>query len=102
MPDLTYWTDALLDVAASPALWLGTVAALACAVVFSLLSGGGLGQLVRDVVVALIGFAAGHLFGVLLGNARLQVGEVQLLWGIAGSVTALLLGRLVWRRSSVS
>jgi uncharacterized membrane protein YeaQ/YmgE (transglycosylase-associated protein family) len=101
MPDLTYWTELLLDRALSPALWLGVVAALACTVPFIILRGGGPGQVVRDVVAGLTGFAAGQLFGVLMGTDPLYVGQVHLMWGVLGSVTALFLGRLVWRRPSV-
>ena len=94
------WTEALLDIALSPALWLGVGIAVVCAVIFVIIFGGGLRQLGPAVLASLIGFAAGQLAGSVLDAVLLQVGQLQVLWGTAGSVAALLLRRLTWPRES--
>ena len=93
------WIETLVDITLSPAFWLGLALAMICALVFTVLSGGGLRQLGRDVLASLIGFGAGQLVGSALGSTLVQIGQLQVLWGIAGSVAVLLLRRLVWPKA---
>jgi hypothetical protein len=90
------WMDTLVDITLSPPFWLGFALAVICALVFNVLTGGGRRQLGRDVLASLIGFGAGQLVGSALGSTLIQVGPLQVLWGIAGSATLLLLRRLAW------
>jgi hypothetical protein len=92
------WLEKLLDVVLAPGLWLSVLFALIYGLLFSVWRWGGWRQLARDVLAALLGFAAGQLAGTLMGLSWLRVGQVQLLWGTAGAVAVLALGRMLWRR----
>lgn len=92
------WLEKMLNVALSPGLWLSVLLALIYSLLFSAWRWAGWRQLARDFLVALLGFGAGQLVGTLLGLSWLKVGQVQLLWGTAGAVAALTLGRRLWRR----
>lgn len=92
------WLEKLLDVALAPGLWLSALFALIYGLLFSVWRWDGWRQLGRDVLAALLGFAAGQLAGTLIGLNWLRVGQVQLLWGTAGAVAALTLGRRLSHR----
>ncbi len=92
------WLEKMLDVALAPGLWLSVLLALIYGLLFSAWRWGGWRQLARDMLAALLGFAAGQLAGTLMGLNWLRVGQVQLLWGTAGAVVVLALGRKLWRR----
>lgn len=94
------WSDRLLDIALSPALWLSVALALIYAALFTVWRGGGRRQFPRDLLAGLIGFGVGQAAGVLSGLDLLRVGDVQLLWGTAGAVGALWLGRRFRSRAS--
>jgi hypothetical protein len=89
--------DRLLDIALSPALWLCVLFGLVYGILFTLWRGGGLRQLLRDVVTAVLGFGLGQLLASFLHLPTLRVGEVHLLWGSLFAVLALLVGRRYWR-----
>jgi hypothetical protein len=89
--------DRVLDIALSPALWLCVLFGLIYSVLFTLWRGGGFKQLLRDIVVGVLGFAAGQLLASILHLPTLRVGEVHLLWGSLLAVIALLAGRRYWR-----
>lgn len=87
------WSDRVLDGVLSPALWLSVLLALICAALFTAWQGGGWRQFWRDLPAGCIGFGLGQATGSLLGLDLLRVGDVQLLWGLAGAVIVLFLGR---------
>jgi hypothetical protein len=91
--------DGALDLLLSPALWLSVVVAILVSLAFTAWRGGDLRQLGRDLVAGLIGFGAGQLLGSLLPFELLRIGEVYIVWGVMGSLTALMLGRSIrhWR-----
>ena len=87
------WSDRVLDSVLSPALWLSVLLVLICAALFTVWRGGGWRQFWRDLPAGCIGFGLGQAAGSLSGLDLLRVGDVQLLWGVAGAVSVLLLGR---------
>lgn len=89
--------DIILDIALSPTLWLCVVFGLVYGVLFTLWRGSGWGQLARDAVVGVLGFAAGQLLASVLRLPAVKVGEVHLLWGSLASVFSLLVGRRLFR-----
>ena len=91
------WLDLALDVVFSPGLWLSVLLAVIYSLLFSTWRWAGWGQLGRDVLAGLLGFAAGQLIGTLVGFDWGRIGQVQLLFGTAGAVTLLAVGRAVWR-----
>ena len=91
VPDIVY--DALL----SPGLWLSVALALSYGAAIYGWRGGGAWELGRDLLAALVGFAAGQVTGVLLEVHWLQIGEVQIVMATLGSLLALLLRRF-WGR----
>ena len=97
MSPLARLSDGLMDILLSPALWLSVAVALVCSLLFYGWRGGSRRQFGRDAVASLIGFGAGQLVGTYLQLDLLWLGEVQLLAGTAGAVSALFLGRLIWR-----
>ena len=91
------WFDLALDVVLSPGLWLSVLLALIYSLLFSVWRWAGWGQLGRDVLAGLLGFAAGQLIGTLVGFDWGRIGQVQLLFGTAGAVASLAVGRALWR-----
>jgi hypothetical protein len=87
------WLDLALDVALSPGLWLSVLLALIYSLLFSIWRWSGWGQLGRDVLAGLLGFAVGQLIGTLVGFDLGRIGQVQLLLGTAGTVALLAVGR---------
>jgi hypothetical protein len=92
------WFDLALDVVFSPGLWLSVLLAVIYSLLFSAWRWAGWGQLGRDVLAGLLGFAAGQLIGTLVGFNGGRIGQVQLLLGTAGAVALLAVGR-TFRRS---
>ena len=90
------WVDLALDVMLSPGLWLSVLLALIYSLLFSAWRWAGWGQLGRDVLVGLLGFAVGQLIGTLVGFDLGRIGQVQLLLGTAGAVAMLAVGRMFW------
>ena len=91
------WFDLALDVVLSPGLWLSVLLALIYSLLFSAWRWAGWGQLGRDVLAGLLGFAVGQLIGTLVGFDWGRIGQVQLLLGTAGAVALLAVGRSIWR-----
>jgi len=91
------WFDLALDVVLSPGLWLSVLLALIYSLLFSAWRWAGWGQLGRDVLAGLLGFAVGQLIGTLAGFDWGRIGQVQLLLGTAGAVALLAVGRSLWR-----
>jgi hypothetical protein len=91
------WVDLALDVVFSPGLWLSVLLAVIYSLLFSTWRWAGWGQLGRDVLAGLLGFAAGQLTGTLVGFDWGCIGQVQLLFGTAGAVASLAVGRALWR-----
>jgi hypothetical protein len=91
------WFDLALDVVFSPGLWLSVLLAVIYSLLFSTWRWAGWGQLGRDVLAGLLGFAAGQLIGTLVGVDWGRIGQVQLLFGTAGAVASLAVGRALWR-----
>lgn len=91
------WFDLALDVALSPGLWLSILLAVIYSLLFSAWRWAGWGQLGRDVLAGLLGFAVGQLIGTLAGFDLGRIGQVQLLLGTAGAVAMLAVGRIFWR-----
>ena len=91
------WIDRLLDIVRSPGLWLSVLLAVIYSLIFAAWRWAGWRQVPRDLLAGLLGFAAGQLFGTLVGFTNLRVGLVQLLWGTIGAVAALAAGRRLWR-----
>lgn len=91
------WLDLALDVVFSPGLWLSVLLALIYSLLFSAWRWAGWGQLGRDVLAGLFGFAAGQLIGTLVSFDWGRIGQVQLLFGTVGAVALLAVGRAVWR-----
>jgi hypothetical protein len=90
------WFDLALDVVLSPGLWLSVLLALIYSLLFSAWRWAGWGQLGRDVLAGLLGFAAGQLIGTLASFNWGRIGQVQLLLGTAGAVAMLAVGRTIW------
>jgi len=91
------WFDLALDVVFSPGLWLSVLLAVIYSLLFSTWRWAGWGQLGRDVLAGLVGFAAGQLIGTLVDFDGGRIGQVQLLFGTAGAVASLAVGRALWR-----
>ena len=89
------WVDTALDVLLSPGLWLSVLLVLLFSLLFSAWRWGGWRQLGRDVLAGLLGFAVGQLISTLGGFNWLRIGQVQLLLGTIGAVTALAVGRMI-------
>jgi hypothetical protein len=104
--ELNSWLETLVDIALSPAFLLGLAIAVTCALVFAVIFGGerrpaqphtsARAVVGGGLLASLIGFAVGQLAASALGSTLLQVGQLQVLWGTAGSIAALLLLRLLW------
>jgi hypothetical protein len=91
--------DGALDLLLSPALWLSIVVAILVSLAFTAWRGGGLHQMGLDLLAGLIGFGVGQLLGAILPFELLRIGEVHIVWGVAGAVTGLMVGRSAryWR-----
>lgn len=77
-----------------PALLLGAVLATLYGALFHLWRGGGAGRLALYLILAWIGFWAGHLLGAALELGFLKVGALQL--GTATAISALFLLAGYW------
>jgi hypothetical protein len=91
--------DGALDLLLSPALWLSVVLAILISLTFTAWRGGDLRQTGLDLLAGLIGFGVGQLLGAILPFELLRIGEVHIVWGVAGAVTGLMIGRSAryWR-----
>jgi uncharacterized membrane protein YeaQ/YmgE (transglycosylase-associated protein family) len=87
------WFELALDVVLSPGLWLSVLLAAIYSLLFSIWRWLGWGQLGRDVLAGLLGFAVGQLIGTLVGFDLGRIGQVQLLLGTTGTVALLAVGR---------
>ena len=77
----------------SPALVLGALLSTTYAALFHLWQRGTMAALRRYLFAAWLGFAAGHLLGRMLGFHWLPVGDLDVLSGTVGAVTALLIAK---------
>ena len=75
----------------SPGLALSVLIATAYGAAFHLWRGGGFRALLRYLVAAWAGFAAGQVVGWLAGWDYFMLGQVHLLEGTLGSVLLLLM-----------
>ncbi len=82
----------------SPAITFAFILATIYGVVFHLLVGGDVRRLALYLLAGWLGFALGHLFGVLLGVEMLRIGPLRTLSATAGAWTALLAARLFLAR----
>jgi hypothetical protein len=94
--------DIILDIVFSPALWLSIVLTLVYGMAFYLWRGGPIRQLGRDLVAGLVGFVLGQLAGTILHFRLLQVGQIYLVPATAGAISALLVGRMIWRLTTTN
>ncbi len=89
--------ETVLDVALSPALWLGIALALTYGMLFYIWRGGGARQLGRDLLAGVAGFVLGQVAGSWLQLNTLALGQVQLLAGTLGAGLGLVMGRWAGR-----
>ena len=75
-----------------PALLIGFFISTIYGLVFHLLVGGGLGRLVMSLVLAWLGFWAGHFIANSLGFSFASLGTLRLGAATAGSLLFLALG----------
>jgi len=84
----------------SPGLALSALVATAYGAAFHLWRGGGFGVLLRYLVAAWAGFAAGQVVGWLGGWEFLMLGQVHVLEGTLGSVALMVM--MSWLAASPS
>jgi hypothetical protein len=75
----------------SPGLALSALVATAYGAAFHLWRGGGFGVLLRYLIAAWAGFAAGQVVGWLAGWEFLMLGQVHMLEGTLGSIVLMLM-----------
>ena len=75
----------------SPGLALSVLIATAYGAAFHLWRGGGVGVLLRYLVAAWAGFAAGQVVGWLGGWEFLMLGQVHMLEGTLGSLVLMFI-----------
>ncbi len=75
-----------------PSLVLGLVVALLIGALFHLFLGGGLGRLFLYLILSLIGFAVGQLFGNWQNWILLPIGTLNLGMATIGSLVFLFVG----------
>ncbi|MBI4761530.1 MAG: hypothetical protein ACOYYF_02510 [Chloroflexota bacterium] len=75
-----------------PSLLLALLIALSYGVLYHLLRGGGGGRLLLYLLLSVLGFTAGHLFGAWRGWVFLPLGLLNLGMSSLGSVLFLLAG----------
>jgi hypothetical protein len=72
---------------------LGAVLSTAYAALFHIWQNGDTRALRNYLLAAWLGFAAGHLFGAILGVQFLQVGQLDVFSGTIGALIALVIAR---------
>jgi hypothetical protein len=77
----------------SPAIALGFVLSSAFAALFNLWQGGSMQALLRFLLAAWLGFAAGHVLGEIAGIQWLVVGQLNIVSGTAGSAATMLIAK---------
>jgi uncharacterized membrane protein YeaQ/YmgE (transglycosylase-associated protein family) len=87
--------EPLLDVLLSPALWLSLALGGACGLLFHIWRRGGWRWLLGDLLVGMLGFAAGQMIAGLLQFDWLRIGQVRVLPGVVGAVVFLMACRLL-------
>jgi hypothetical protein len=75
-----------------PALVFGFVVSTFYGIVFHLWKNGGLGRLLLYVILSWIGFLLGHLVGVGVSLAFIDVGPLHLGWASLGSFVVIGVG----------
>ncbi len=80
-----------------PSVTFAFILATIYGVVFHLLVGGDVRRLALYLLAGWLGFALGHVFGVLLGVEMLRIGPLRTLSATAGAWIALLAARLISR-----
>ncbi len=75
---------------------LGFLLSTAFACVFHLLVGGPAGRILLYIIMANVGFLAGHFIGRGLGVSLMKLGPLYLLTATAGSVAFLLFAKWLW------
>ena len=84
----------------SPGLAISALVATAYGAAFHLWRGGGFGVLLRYLIAAWAGFAAGQVVGWLGGWEFLMLGQVHVLEGTLGSVVLMVM--MSWLAASPS
>ncbi len=82
----------------SPAFTFAFILATICGAGFHLIVGGDIRWLALYLLTGWVGFALGHLVGVLLDISFLQVGVLRAFPAVSGALLMLLLTRLVVAR----
>lgn len=82
----------------SPAFTFAFILATICGAAFHLVVGGDIRWLALYLLIGWIGFALGHLVGVLLNISLLQIGVLRVFPAVSGAVLMLVLTRLVIAR----
>lgn len=75
-----------------PGLLLGMIIASLIGALFHLLRGGGLGRLLLYLLMAWVGFWAGHILGAIQNWTFLSIGPLRLGTAVIGSLVALSSG----------
>ena len=75
-----------------PTLLFALLVALLYGALYHLLRGGDIGRLLLYLVLSVLGFAAGHLFGFWRGWVFLPLGSLNLGMSTIGSILILLIG----------
>ncbi len=79
----------------APGLFLGTIIAICCGLVFHLLRGGRLPRLALYLVTSWVSFFTGNLVGVWLDWSFLQVGELGLFPALLATVLGLIIASVL-------
>ena len=75
-----------------PSIFLGLLIALTYGAVYHLIRGGSFWRLLLYLFLSVLGFGAGHLFGLWRGWVLLPLGSLNLGVSSIGSLAILLLG----------
>lgn len=83
----------------SPAMVFAFILATIFGAIFHLIIGGDIRRLALYLMASWLGFALGHIIGVLAGLDLLRVGTLRLFSASLGSVIALVFVRLILFRA---
>jgi hypothetical protein len=75
----------------APGIFLGTLIAVCCGLVFHLIRGGRLARLALYILTAWVSFFAGHMVGVWLNWSFMQVGILNLFPALLATFFGLII-----------
>jgi hypothetical protein len=78
-----------------PGIFLGTILAICCGLIFHLFRGGRLSRFALYLATAWVSFFAGNLVGVWLDWSFLQVGELRLFPALLATVLGLIIASVL-------